>query len=48
MVAKNPADFCLMEIAHFDPDTGSVTPVPAPINKGTASSFLGRNAADAG
>ena len=22
MVAKNPADFCLMEIAHFDPGHG--------------------------
>jgi len=35
-----PDDFALMEIASFDVQTGSISPLPHPVNLGTARSFV--------
>jgi hypothetical protein len=35
-----PDDFCLMELASFDPQTGSLVPNASPLNLGSARSVL--------
>lgn len=35
-----PDDFCLMELAEFDQDTGALTPLTTPNNLGSARSVL--------
>jgi len=38
--ARFPDDFCLMELADFDPETGKITPHMSPLNLGSARSVL--------
>lgn len=39
-ISQHPSDFNLMYLGSFNADTGGFTPLPAPTNMGTASSFL--------
>jgi len=38
--ARFPDDFCLMELADFDPQTGILTPHKSPLNLGSARTVL--------
>lgn len=38
--ARFPDDFCLMELASFDQQTGQLSPCPSPLNLGSARTVL--------
>lgn len=40
LLAQYCDDFCLMELATFDQDTGRITPFESPINLGSARTVL--------
>jgi len=41
-ISKHPADFNLMFLGTFKPDTGGFDALPAPENLGTAASFVAK------
>lgn len=38
-----PDDFCLMELADFDQETGTLTVPPSPLNLGSARTVLNKH-----
>lgn len=46
--SRFPDDFCLMELADFDQNTGAITPLISPNNLGSARTVLKQPAAQNG